>query len=193
MTSTPVTALGAGGKILLMGRLLFTSLSAVSLALCLAWTGLGFTRVHNKGIAYKSGTRAVRIFLEAGHSITIGWSDLPADRYIPQGWSRIIDTIAEYNGAGVPTHQQSRYFGIQVESLTFASGFYLYWINIPYRMPWLLTAALPALYVTYRWRSAARRRALGLCLTCGYDLRASRERCPECGAPVPGANSGTSA
>jgi hypothetical protein len=50
--------------------------------------------------------------------------------------------------------------------------------------PWLPMAVLlvmPAIWL-HRFRKARRARRLGLCPACGYDLRASPERCPECGA-----------
>jgi hypothetical protein len=58
---------------------------------------------------------------------------------------------------------------------------------IPY---WLLTllAALTnlplGLLALRRYRLSSRLKQ-GRCLTCGYDLRASKDRCPECGTAIP--------
>lgn len=54
--------------------------------------------------------------------------------------------------------------------------------------PWLisLSTALPSIWWLFRERK--RRRLIRLrgkvCITCGYDLRESRERCPECGTAI---------
>jgi hypothetical protein len=50
----------------------------------------------------------------------------------------------------------------------------------------LLVAPWPVWRVRTAWRNLPeRRRRLGLCVRCGYDLRASAERCPECGETKP--------
>ena len=52
-------------------------------------------------------------------------------------------------------------------------------------IPWWVVspplAVLPALWLRRRL-VARRRRATGRCLACGYDLRHSPEKCPECGS-----------
>ena len=51
---------------------------------------------------------------------------------------------------------------------------------------WLLCAALailPAVWVYGAYRRH-RRRLIGRCIACGYDLRATPDRCPECGKPA---------
>ena len=68
------------------------------------------------------------------------------------------------------------------ESLTF-TPFELIYVVVPFWFVFVLTGVLPGHAVWRYWRGR-RRASLGFCRSCGYDLRASGERCPECGQPI---------
>jgi len=61
------------------------------------------------------------------------------------------------------------------------------WIVIPFWLLTILFGLWPALFITGRILRRHRRGA-GQCSTCGYDLRATPERCPECGTVIESRN-----
>jgi hypothetical protein len=64
-------------------------------------------------------------------------------------------------------------------------------VAVPYWFILLLLALVPVAWLGRR-RRAKRRRLAGRCPACGYDLRATPNQCPECGA-VPERTIGASA
>jgi hypothetical protein len=75
-----------------------------------------------------------------------------------------------------------KWVGFSLRRNTYPYGTNRNWqVIVPHALPCVLAAALP-LMAFVRHRSRRRRRALaGACSSCGYDLRATPDRCPECG------------
>jgi hypothetical protein len=65
-----------------------------------------------------------------------------------------------------------------------SSYHYAHRVRFPYW--WLFAVFVVTFIIRFRKRQKIRSRiARGLCPTCGYDLRATPDRCPECGSAVP--------
>jgi hypothetical protein len=61
-----------------------------------------------------------------------------------------------------------------------------WWFVVPLWAPMIVFGIVPALWIPryLRLRRRAERLRKNLCLNCGYDLRSSLDRCPECGRVV---------
>ena len=61
-----------------------------------------------------------------------------------------------------------------------------YELSFPYWFLLLATSVLPCVTVYHKKQSCNMKQ--DVCIVCGYDLRATPDRCPECGTTVPNSN-----
>jgi hypothetical protein len=164
---------------------LFTILSAVSTMLCVATAAMWVRSIgHYGGIDWVVPERhlnlyninGVAIITFARDSITGFAYGLTSERGVLRGNTSWLHRPYNKCGFGFGrgrTQRPPAYFGNRsVLQLCF-----------PYWLPALLFGVLP---ITNALRTFRRRRLIvsGSCRHCGYDLRATPDRCPECGRAV---------
>jgi hypothetical protein len=168
-----------------MLRRLFTLLSALSLLLCVA-VGVLWLRSYSY---YEGGPvflthSSLGVESVQGYFIVRWRADENTREKQVRRW---VVVPAFRSRSGLPTfppEETTRVLGVvywntELPIQGWSTPMQLRFLVVPY--PWLvvLFLTLPLVYVGYRWRS--RTRHPSLCRSCGYDLRATLDRCPECG------------
>jgi hypothetical protein len=172
-----------------MKRRLRNFLPALSLLLCVAVVALwarSFDSADVLEIPHRSNRSAGVVSARGGvklYVISRVWvhrTDRPAERWLVRTGMPARAAADWGQGAlgmlgfrrGVSFHWLFSPFGEERSTS--------HWVVLPYWLL-LLAAAVPVLSRMYVRRRAARRSRLSLCPRCGYDLRATPGRCPECG------------
>jgi hypothetical protein len=170
-------------------RRLANRLAAVSLVLALGFAALWIRSVWWDDYA-RYYTRSSDAYPEVesvrGQLTLCWWSAVSPSQpqWIVTGWSHGATELARYpnNGVrpfgrylGVGTMQATRWINGPSGSRLASRGRAVYF---PIAYPMILFGAIGGgmLLLGHRWR-----RQSGCCPVCGYDLRATPERCPECG------------
>jgi hypothetical protein len=163
-----------------MPRRLFTVLSALSLVLCLALV-----------VAWVRSYAVETILLESrpGQLLLIGVDDVPETVHKNREGQSIEDFLAGLSHWNPPQEQRLLGFylarggsGTRVVGPGNSYTLQYFWVlGVPYWPLVLLTLIAPAWWM-WRRRTALRRARANACANCGYDLRATPGRCPECGS-----------
>ncbi len=152
-----------------MARRLFTLLSALSLLLCVAVAALWLDTAvlgHNRQELLDSPQAGVGFF-NAPDGVGVVAGDMYATRSPPKQVSMFALPGFVYRAIPGPPRQ--------------------YMLAAWHGLALAATALLPMCWLGGSFLARRRRtRRLGLCPACGYDLRATPGRCPECGTSPAG-------
>jgi hypothetical protein len=168
-------------------RRLFNALATLSLLLCLVTAAL-WARSYwvRDDIIVWPNARPFYIHymwrLNTGHGMCVfSWDSVVGpDHRTPPSWRWRLRTRTASNSGfydRMPPVARSVLYFYGDDGL---NGMWSQHLYIPFRTPFILLAIPSALWLcVFLWRR--RRFPLGCCSRCGYDLRATPDRCPECG------------
>jgi hypothetical protein len=148
-------------------------LSGLSLALCIAMCALWVRSYRPSRIA---SWRLCNLYSQYGELILQGW---------PHGLLR--DYLTADSTLRFETSRQEFFFGsgtvvrLKVPMDGNPSGAVLQWTVDLHEWFLCILLALPPIGYAVFFARARRKRGDGFCVVCGYDLRATADRCPECG------------
>jgi hypothetical protein len=176
-------------------RIIFNSLTVLSLVLCIAMAGLWVRsywiedRCYGRRNTYWIGLATYRG--ELGCELGIVITDGPADLYTP-AWAggirhvpidRVPESdainIAEINDRLARLPHYHDLLGFRWHPRLAGDWERGRGVGLPLWFTVILTAAMPVHELEARRRRHGN--AMGSCTSCGYDLRATPDRCPECG------------
>ncbi len=138
---------------------------------------------HGEGLSFSTFRGRIIVCRGLQLNVTSRWDEDFEKKYVNNpNWSRTVTDIADMSPPGGELIGVLGWLGFGDTETQYAGGWrssYRY-VSLPL---WLVAAA--TLVLPFAWvRRALRtkhRRNNGLCPSCGYDLRGSSERCPECG------------
>jgi len=172
-------------------RILLNAATVLSLVLCAATVAAWVRSYQARDIVWWRTNRRVLQFDTYCGELVASVLTRDDNSLIPGVGSSHFAPVS-YAELGHPQDTFFNRFGfaflvVEVSANAEIDGYVAQRLACPYWFILLLTAILPAARLA-GWRRRRRRRArrllmgAGLCQHCGYDCRATPDRCPECGA-----------
>jgi hypothetical protein len=162
----------------------FNILCILSLLLCMATTGIWCRSyfVGDSWVWYDSDCADCYNTIRSGSGrLRYGWTDMSMYSGInpPPGHFAIRQPEKALYAISRTGDTDFRMPGLRFMQFNTSPGLIL---DMSHWLLFTVTATLPSIWLVRRLR---RRKRAGFCPICNYDLRASPERCPECGAASP--------